>query len=211
MPAPGLRPHDLVWADRLTLPATVPDWVAAAHMGDAPLVVRRAPRLPPDLVPVGLRGQARNERLAAHVALGAVHRVVTPESLAGQAMSLPAESPFACLAVLRDIAPAMDSLGLAWGPTGSVGFALATGRPVLHAESDLDLLVRMPVLPSATQCERLAAWVAGAACRIDVQVDTGHGGFALLDWLASPGKVLLKTDHGPRLVVDPWDDFAGTT
>jgi phosphoribosyl-dephospho-CoA transferase len=45
-------------------------------------------------------------------------------------------------------------------------------------------------------------------CRVDLQIDTGHGGFALRDWLASPHQTLLKTDHGPRLVADPWSDAA---
>jgi hypothetical protein len=31
-----------------------------------------------------------------------------------------------------------------WGITGSTGYALATGIPVIHADSDLDLLIRAP-------------------------------------------------------------------
>ncbi|MBU5894992.1 hypothetical protein JVW19_23735, partial [Vibrio cholerae O1] len=31
-----------------------------------------------------------------------------------------------------------------WGVTGSCGYALATGLPVMHADSDLDLTVRCP-------------------------------------------------------------------
>lgn len=31
-----------------------------------------------------------------------------------------------------------------WGVTGSTGYALATEIPVLHAASDLDLLIRAP-------------------------------------------------------------------
>lgn len=51
------------------------------------------------------------------------------------------------------------------GITGSTGYALATGIPVIHADSDLDLLIRAPhpVSPDA-----FAAWQAQlsrALCR----------------------------------------------
>jgi phosphoribosyl-dephospho-CoA transferase len=79
---------------------------------------------------------------------------------------------------------------------------------VLHADSDLDLLVRMPRDPSTAQRDQLARLLGDTECRVDLQIDTGHGGFALRDWLASPHQTLLKTDHGPRLVADPWSDAA---
>ena len=106
------------------------------------------------------------------------------------------------------LAPALDALGWAWGPTGGAGFALASGLPVLHAQSDLDLVVRMPQAPSAEQRDHLVRALSNAECRIDLQIDTGHGGFALRDWLTSPRQTMLKTDQGPRLVADPWSACA---
>lgn len=90
-----------------------------------------------------------------------------------------------------------------WGITGSTGYALATGIPVIHADSDLDLLIRAPrpISPDA-----FTAWqtqLGRALCRADTQVDTPDGGFALAEWLRD-GKTLLKTSRGPRLVADPW-------
>ena len=41
--------------------------------------------------------------------------------------------------------------------------------------------------------------------RLDVQVETPLGAFALAEWSRSGGSVLLKTPAGPRLVADPWD------
>jgi phosphoribosyl-dephospho-CoA transferase len=49
----------------------------------------------------------------------------------------------------------------------------------------------------------LAELQDGQPCRIDIQVDTGAGGFALAEYVRG-GRVLLKTDAGPRLVADPW-------
>lgn len=94
-----------------------------------------------------------------------------------------------------------------WGITGSVGYALATGLPTLHADSDLDLTLRAP---QRLAQDDLAAWqqaVAGLACRVDTQVETPHGAFALAEWLRD-GRTLLKTNRGPLPVSDPWNPEA---
>lgn len=206
-----LRAHDLLSASRMprTLDgAPPPDWALAACRHAAPMVVRRAPHGDDGAIPAGLRGRMRYERLAVLVASDAITRVTTPEMLAAQAGALPHDAPFAALRTLRALAPELDALGWAWGPTGGAGFMLASGLPVLRGDSDLDLVVRMARAPSATQRERLARLLDETECRVDLQIDTGRGGFALRDWLASPRRTLLKTDLGPRLVEDPWSDAA---
>ena len=115
---------------------------------------------------------------------------------------MPAGLP--ALRTLAELAPTLDESGLAWGPTGSVGFQLASGLPVLRMASDLDLLVRAPAPLGAEQLSLLQALGNGAGCRLDVQIDTGHGGFALAEWLRGGASVLLKTDRGPVLTSDPW-------
>ncbi len=90
-----------------------------------------------------------------------------------------------------------------WGITGSVGYALATEVPVLHANSDLDLLIRCPQ-PVAHHA--LAEWqqvISQMLCRADTQIETPQGAFALAEWLRD-GRALLKTSSGPHLVRDPW-------
>ena len=206
-----LRAHDLLNASgmpRTPDGAPLPDWALAACRHDAPLVVRRAPRDSDGAIPAGLRGRARHERLAVFVASDAITRVTTPEMLAAQASALPRDAPFAALRTLRALAPGFDALGWAWGPTGGVGFTLASGLPVLRGDSDLDLVVRMARAPSAMQRERLARLLDETECRVDLQIDNDRGGFALRDWLASPRRTLLKTDLGPKLVEDPWSDAA---
>ncbi len=44
----------------------------------------------------------------------------------------------------RGYRPHLTPLARGWGVTGSTGYALATEIPVLHAASDLDLLIRAP-------------------------------------------------------------------
>lgn len=205
------RAHDLLWVSETPMAtngAPLPDWAITACRLGAPVVVRRAPRGADGSIPVGLRGNARSERCAATVAVATITRVVSPETLAATIMTLAHDPPFAALRTLRALAPRLNALGWAWGPTGGTGFALASGLPVLHADSDLDLVVRMPQAPSAAQRDQLVHLLRDTECRVDCQIDTGHGGFALLDWLASPHQTLLKTDHGPRLVADPWSDVA---
>jgi phosphoribosyl-dephospho-CoA transferase len=104
----------------------------------------------------------------------------------------------------RALAPRLDALGVDWGPTGGAGYWLACRLPVLRATSDLDLLVRLPDRPSPSLVAALCTLQDGQPCRLDIQVDTGAGGFALADY-ARGGRVLLKTNDGPRLVADPWE------
>jgi phosphoribosyl-dephospho-CoA transferase len=195
------RAHDLLWLDGPPDDASLPAWLDLAWLRVAPMVVRRA-SCAPGRIPVGMRGMLRSERHACEVDAAAVVRRVTPEMLARA--PLPA---FACAALdaLRQVAPLLDATGWAWGPTGGVGFALASSLPVLRADSDLDLLLRLAVPPDAAQAEALRAIAASVtACRLDLQIDTGQGGFAYAEWAAGRGRVLLKTNHGPVLTATPW-------
>ena len=185
------RPHDLLWVDDASAVVPVdalPLWATTAWLAVAPLVVRRAPRLR-DRVPIGLRGAARNERCAAWVARDRVIR----------------ESGLPCLRALARLACELDESSLAWGVTGSVGFTLASGFDVLRAGSDLDLLVRSPDSGNAAALRALRRSTSDAESRIDVQVETPCGAFALKEWLRTGGPVLLKTADGPSLCDDPWD------
>lgn len=197
-----MRAHDLLWlCPEACADASLPDWVEPAW----PVVVRRAPPAAQGLIPVGLRGRTRNQRHAAWVATAQLTRRCTPEALArAHGWTRFADSGLACVDTLARIAPMLGDSGLAWGPTGAVGFALASGAAVLHQESDLDLLVRAESPLGEHQIALLKSLKGHARCRLDVQIDTGHGGFALDEWLAGRRTVLLKTAKGPYLVVDPW-------
>jgi phosphoribosyl-dephospho-CoA transferase len=204
-------PHDLLFlrhADAFEPCAcnARPGWLDAAWLAQAPVVVRRAV-VPDGRVAVGARGLQRNERCAGHVALADVERRVTPEDLAQTMSHGPARAAadtLPCIAALLALAPRLDALGLEWGPVGGTGFWLASGLPVLRPSSDLDLLIRAPRRLGPDTFAALRALVDAASCRVDIQVDTGDGGFALMEY-ARGGKVLLKTDHGPRLLIDPWE------
>lgn len=215
-PFPPLRPHDLVWvADWQSFEADgpLPAWAEAAQRRGCPLVVRRARMSSDALLPVGMRGDGRSERLAGVLQRAAVRDHASPEMLGRRALAHPdlahpglAHPEVApVLAALRRLAPRLDRCGLQWGPTGGLGFALATGWPVLHAASDIDLLVRAPLPLTASQASLLQEAVADPGCRVDLQIDTGQGGFAFAEWIRNGGRVLLKTDAGPCMTGDPWN------
>jgi phosphoribosyl-dephospho-CoA transferase len=204
-----LRPHDLLWVsgpDDIRSIAEVPSWASREWLLQAPVVVRREAVSEVAVVPVGLRGRARSERFAAYVSHERIVRRVTPEALAeGRAWHTNAAlADVPCVQALSRIAPELDRLRLTWGITGSVGFALASGVSTLRQDSDLDLLLRSPKPFPRDEARSLLALLQASPARIDMQIDTGHGGFALAEWAGLADRVLLKTAHGPVLVSDPW-------
>lgn len=204
-----IGPHDLLWVaswNALVTHEPLPDWATTGRLAHAPVVVRREQVSDPALIAVGLRGQTRSQRMGAYLHHAAVLRVVRPETLVRNAAwqdRLPLQR-FPAVAALDELAPFLDSTGLCWGPTGSIGFTLATGLPVLHADSDLDLVVRAPAPLTPAQAAVLQALIRRSPCRVDMQIDTGRGAFSFAEWANGNGRVLLKTDTGPLLTGDPW-------
>jgi phosphoribosyl-dephospho-CoA transferase len=112
--------------------------------------------------------------------------------------------------VLDAIDELFTFLGLAWGPTGSVGFELATGVAVADPASDLDVVVRAPEPWSLARARELTDGLARLPVRVDTQLDTPSGAVALTEY-ARGGRVLLRTPDGPKLVNDPWRHAATDT
>ncbi|NIE78463.1 malonate decarboxylase holo-ACP synthase [Pantoea sp. Ap-967] len=193
------QPHDLLWGMApADLPADAPAWAVQALAVGQPVVVRRAV-CRAGWVAVGVRGQGREQRLATQMRLAAVQRHVAPEALRWQG-----HSPCAALQALASTAPVLDASGLAWGPTGGVGYQLATGCQLLHAGSDLDLVLRTPQFMARAKARELLDILDCGPCRIDVQLETPAGAIALREWAGMARQVLLKSALGARLVADPW-------
>lgn len=203
-----LLPHDLLWLANppaFAAANVLPVWATVDWLAQAPLVVRRE-RADKARVPVGLRGTTRAQRHAAWLSGTQVARVVTPGMIARQARwrDHPRRRELPALIALARVAPLLDDAQVNWGVTGGAGFTLASGIDVLHAGSDLDLLVTAPV-PLAPGTERaLAALLEDVDARIDIQVSTPFGAFALRERARTGGRVLLKTANGPVMSEDPW-------
>jgi len=202
--------HDLLWvadADALAATAPLPPWATTDWLASAPVVVRREMVAIGGAIPVGLRGAARNERHKTYLARTAVMRCAKPEMLMQIAVkngTMVTEN-VAALCALRTLVPRLDATGLIWGPTGGVGFALASGLPVLRSDSDLDLVVRADSPLTNNETKALRAMSSFVTCRLDMQIETGHGAFSLAEWASGHRRVLLKTDSGPFLTDDPWN------
>ncbi|AXF62987.1 malonate decarboxylase holo-ACP synthase [Leclercia sp. W17] len=197
-----LRPHDLIWlTTRDALEDIQEPWVDAAWHTGLPVVVRRDVE-GSGRIPVGVRGLKREQRAAGWVNPHQIARVVSPEQLSAEESLL--RSPFITQPPVQvGVQLSRISWPWTWGITGSTGYALATGIAVIHAASDLDLLIRAPQPLSRTDLLSWQSQLEGALCRADTQVETPLGGFALNEWLRD-GKTLLKTDRGPRLTANPW-------
>jgi triphosphoribosyl-dephospho-CoA synthase len=189
------RPHDLVRLKRRALAQVTvdaPAW-AVTSLRSAPwAAVRRAHVA--DGIPIGVRGEGREQRYAATVTIDDVDEVVTPEMLVA---ARPTREHHA-FAALRTVVNEALAHGLAVGPIGAAGFELATGVAALHDESDLDVLVRAQ--PSHGALPSLARTIADLPLRIDVELAFADGYAAALEEALRCGSLLVKTPGGPRVL-----------
>lgn len=205
----SMRPHDLLWPaqpEDLQFAGTRPVWLDDGWLAQVPVVVRREQVADAGLLPVGIRGRQRHERLAAYLPAGKVLRLITPEQIAqDQAWrALDNWRHLPCMTLLDTLASQLAAFGLPWGITGGVGFALATGLDVLRPGSDIDVLLRAAAPLPRRAAADLLDLLSKHPVRIDVQVDTGYGAFALAEWAAGRDRLLLKTAAGPLLLAYPW-------
>lgn len=190
-------PHDLLrLPDAAVLPADAPAWARDA-LRVAPWVVVRRAAATEGSIAVGVRGSVRSERYGTRVAMRDVCEVVTPEALA----RTPSRRDVPAMHLLPALRPLLDDTGLGWGPTGSVGFELATGQSTVTLESDLDLVVRADrVADALPMLTTLHHELRSLAIRVDCQIETCAGAVALSELVGSGADVMVRTSEGPRLV-----------
>ena len=111
------------------------------------------------------------------------------------------------LGVLDTVDELFAALGLAWGPTGSVGFELATSVATASTDSDLDLVVRAPEPLPLGKAQEIADYLNRLPVRVDTQLDAPAGAVTLADYVRG-GRILLRTPDGPILTGDPWREAA---
>ncbi len=212
-----LRPHDLVCLpDAWWAAGSATDWPAwltqqVTQGGYAPFaVVRRAlPRA--GYVPIGIRGQNRAQRFATYVPQALVSEVKTARSVAAKGLwqGLTGSVRHRLLHdTLAQLVP--DLTPFHWGIGGSVGFELLTQQPVIHAQSDLDIVIEaaQPFSPSLGQA--LITRCAEMKLVVDVQVQNELGAFHLEEYVRHPDRpILLKTAYGATLSDGLWPGMIG--
>lgn len=192
------RPHDLLRLHPAIgglLPLDAPAWVRDVLQTTPWVVVRRDEALE-RLIPVGIRGTNRSQRYPWWVTPEWVRQTVTPEAL--RIVEPLARRHLPAMRTLAAVRAALRDMAVDWGPTGSVGYELATGVPTATPESDLDLVVRAPTDPALLSAvhHRLRGWDA----RVDCQVETRSGAIALAELVFDCDEVLARTPTGPRLI-----------
>ena len=205
-----MRTHALLriaGAGALHCDGALPRWVAR-ELRHAPWVVVRRERSREQLIPVGVRGQARAQRCAAWLPESQVLECVEPLELsARRAWTVaPRRALVPALAALGAVEPIMERLGFArsWGPVGSVAFELASGLAAARPESDLDLIVQADAPLSPQRAAALAGELVRLAVRADVLLEVPAGAVSLEEYARGQVPLLLRTADGARLVHDPW-------
>jgi phosphoribosyl-dephospho-CoA transferase len=205
-----IRTHDLLeLGNPLVTPAgedesTAPEWVQSV-LAATPFVVVRRGYPSAGQIPIGVRGAERRHRWAGFTSLENVKRVLTPGSILSEWRRKDFQREINAFLALRAVLERWHSIDYEWGPGGSLGFELATGRATATQDSDLDLVLYAPdIVPLAT-ARYLHSSILGLAARVDVLIETPRGGFALREYVDAHGAaILLRTPSGPVLRSDPW-------
>ncbi len=203
-----LKVHDLIRIKSsmdLRSEGPVPGWCHEA-VNRTPWVVVRRSSFKGGLIPVGVRGASRSHRFAAHLPFQCLLEVVTPVQLAVQArwrVHAP-ETDLPTFTVMNEIADYYNRAGVCWGPTGSMGYELASGTRTVTPASDIDLAIYalQPV-----ERKTAAAWHAfnrHRSIRIDALLETPRGACSLSEYVRSDDPILLRTMNGPIMVKCPW-------
>lgn len=201
-------PHDLLWlsnAEAITHQCDIAGWVKQYWHKKLPVVVRRDRRCE-GKIPVGIRGQNKNQRQATWVTTNDIIDVMTPVQITQQAQQGEATlHQFACFQLLQKIVADITQNDFPFdiGVTGSLAYSLATHSIAVNEQSDLDLQIICSTPVLRNQLDVLRPYLTHKLCRADIQIETPEGGFSLADWFAND-EVLLKTHCGPKLVTDPW-------
>jgi phosphoribosyl-dephospho-CoA transferase len=201
--------HDLLRIDPDCVTAcsvAQPSWVRASLIA-CPWVVLRRTQAPVGQLAVGIRGTTRSERWGGFFAKGLIREIVRPAELLILARSSTHTLRPPAFAALQQVIESGRDLKLLWGPTGSVGFELATGRPVTTEASDLDIAIWAPQRIVVAQARFLWDRVTGLQTKVDVRVETSECGFSLEEYVrTSSGRILLRYPDGLRLGDDPWNE-----
>lgn len=209
-----MRIHDLLEIDAelfLQADAALLPWVGASVRKTPYVVVRRGP-LSEQNIPVGVRGAQRSERWAGFCCADRVRRVLTPQALLGQPIPLSRSMDVPALRSVPLLAERWRHVGIPWGPGGSVGFELATGREVVRPQSDLDIVMYAERVMIPGEAKELLDSAQGLPAAVDIRVETPACGFSLLEYAGrAPERILLRTAAGAVLGHDPWDCAGGTS
>jgi phosphoribosyl-dephospho-CoA transferase len=205
--AHSARTHDLLEIDAnvfIAGNASAPGWVEEA-LQKTPFVVVRRGRTAAQEIPIGVRGVGRNQRWAAFCHPTWLKSIRMPPQLLTRKIPASRADAAPALRALQVLKDRWMDLGHPWGPGGSVGFELATGRHVVKPESDLDIVIYAERKITKEQARSLQARTTNLLVPVDIRVETLGCGFSLTEYArGGSAGILLRTAAGLELSDDPW-------
>lgn len=182
-------------------------WINEAVKWAPFVVVRRAPLIN-DIVPVGIRGTNRSQRCAATILCSSIVETIMPKQLAEGKLwrtnkHIRETHIFKTLEAVDSI---LESYSMTWGPTGSVGFELASGVQTVTPTSDLDIIIRVPSFLAVKTAKDITKELLTVPTKVDLQLETPKGSVALTEYARGDSPILVRTSIGPRLVKNPWSE-----
>lgn len=202
-----VRTHDLLEIDAkrlLASQASAPQW-AEGELRKSPFAVVRRGRAPRHEIPIGVRGTGRNQRWAALCHSKLVKSVLTPAQLLTLAIPTSRANAIPALRALDVLKERWMESVLPWGPGGSVGFELASGRHVVTPESDLDIVIYAERRMTAEEAKSLCDRAMNLPVVVDIRVETPVCGFSLKEFAGrNRAAILLRVPRGIVLAKDPW-------
>jgi len=209
----SVRTHDLLEIDAkqlLSSQASAPQWVKE-ELPRNPLVVVRRGLATGCEIPIGVRGTGRNQRWAAFCHSKLVKSVLTPSQLLTRAIPTSRANAIPALRALDLLKERWMESVLPWGPGGSVGFELASGRHVVTPESDLDIVIYAERRMTAEEAKSLYDPAMSLPAVADIRVETPVCGFSLKEFAGrGPAAILMRLPRGIVLAKDPWGDEIGS-
>jgi phosphoribosyl-dephospho-CoA transferase len=208
-----VRTHDLLEIDAkqlLSSQASAPKWVEG-ELRESPFAVVRRGLATGYEIPIGVRGTGRNQRWAAFCHPKSAKNILTPPQLLTRAISISRANAIPALRALGLLKERWKDLVLPWGPGGSVGFELASGRHVVTPESDLDIVIYAERRVTAEEAKSLCDRAMNLPAVVDIRVETLVCGFSLKEFAGrGPAAILLRLPRGFVLAKDPWGDEIGS-
>lgn len=205
-----LKTHDLIQIScdepLIIADGEIPAWVKLS-LKKAPFVVVRHAKSKGNCIPIGIRGPSRGQRFATAILYHHSMKHITPEDIVEKKIwrhtqrfcSIPA------LSVLDKIDAFFNEEKLAWGPTGSVGFELATGVDTAHNTSDLDIVIRAERVLNIKYCKKILKFLFTLNVKIDAQLEIPQGILSLEEYARGVKPFIVRSLEGPKLMIDPWD------
>ena len=191
---------DLSWIKDAFSPAELMSRITSASLARSAAACASAPAV----TPAAACASASTGPSAAPPISGAtaLDRVAAPVLPSARVQAIPALRSLVSLASNET----WQAFPQPWGPGGSVGFELATGRDTATPQSDLDVVIYADERLSAQEAKCLLAATQHLASIVDVRVETPVCGFSLTEYASqTPAPILLRTASGPLLGADPWD------